>query len=123
VAIEVGAHSRWVSQVIRDCGHDAIVANASKVKFIFANNGKNDRVDARSFGASRQSRPEIVVSDLSPEQRSAIRSISSSGTRCARACQDQAYQLCSRAGKANWGPSLGGERRLFSASGGNTDSN
>jgi transposase len=49
VAIEVGPHSRWVSQVIRECGHDAIVANASKVKFIFANNGKNDRVDARSL--------------------------------------------------------------------------
>lgn len=121
VAIGVGPHSRWVSQVIRDCGHDAIVANASKVKFIFANNGKNDRVDARSL--ARLARLEIVVSDSSPEQRSAIRSISSSGTRCARACQDQAYQLCSRAGKANWGPSLGGERRLFSASGGNTDSN
>jgi transposase len=49
VAIEVGPHSRWVSQVISECGHDAIVANASKVKFIFANNGKNDRVDARSL--------------------------------------------------------------------------
>jgi transposase len=49
VAIEVGPHSRWVSQVIRECGHDAIVANASKVKFIFANDGKNDRVDARSL--------------------------------------------------------------------------
>ena len=49
VAIEVGPHSRWVSQVISECGHDAIVANATKVKFIFANNGKNDRVDARSL--------------------------------------------------------------------------
>lgn len=49
VAIEVGPHSRWVSQAIRECGHDAIVANSSKVKFIFANNGKNDRVDARSL--------------------------------------------------------------------------
>ena len=27
VAIEVGPHSRWVSQVISECGHDAIVAN------------------------------------------------------------------------------------------------
>ena len=49
MAIEVGPHSRWVSQVIGECGHDAIVANASKVRFIFANNGKNDRVDARSL--------------------------------------------------------------------------
>jgi transposase len=49
VAIEVGPHSRWVSQAVHECGHDAIVANASKVKFIFANDGKNDRVDARSL--------------------------------------------------------------------------
>ena len=26
VAIEVGTHSRWVSQVIHDCGYSAIVA-------------------------------------------------------------------------------------------------
>src|SRR5437763_611066 len=45
VAIEVGTHSRWASQVIRGCGHNAIVANACKVKFIFSNDGKNDRVD------------------------------------------------------------------------------
>jgi hypothetical protein len=32
VAIEVGPHSRWVNQVIIECGHDAIVANATKVK-------------------------------------------------------------------------------------------
>jgi len=49
VAIEVGPHSRWASQVIRECGHDTIVANASKVKLIFANDGKNDRVDSRSL--------------------------------------------------------------------------
>jgi transposase len=49
VAIEVGPHSRWVSQVMSECGHDAIVANATKVKFFFANNGKNDRVDAPSL--------------------------------------------------------------------------
>ena len=33
--------------MISECGHDAIVANATKVKLIFANNRKNDRVDAR----------------------------------------------------------------------------
>lgn len=49
VAIEVGTHSRWANQVIQECGHDAIVANACKVKFIFSNDGKNDRVDARSL--------------------------------------------------------------------------
>ena len=36
VAIEVGTHSRWVSQVIHVCGHNEIVANAVKAKFIFS---------------------------------------------------------------------------------------
>lgn len=49
VALEVGMHSRWASRVISDCGHEVIVANAGKVKFIFSNDGKNDRVDARSL--------------------------------------------------------------------------
>jgi len=49
VALEVGMHSRWANQVLRDCGHEAIVANPCKVKFIFSNDGKNDRVDARSL--------------------------------------------------------------------------
>jgi hypothetical protein len=29
-ALEVGMHSRWASRVVRDCGHEPIVANASK---------------------------------------------------------------------------------------------
>jgi transposase len=49
VALEVGTHSRWASRVLQDCGHEAIVANPCKVKFIFSNDGKNDRVDARSL--------------------------------------------------------------------------
>lgn len=49
VALEVGIHSRWAIRVIADCGHEVIVANACKVKFIFSNDGKNDRVDARSL--------------------------------------------------------------------------
>jgi len=49
VALEVGMHSRWASRVIQECGHDVIVANPSKVKLIFSNDQKNDRVDARSL--------------------------------------------------------------------------
>ena len=49
VAMEVGMHSRWASRVLHECGHEVIVANASKVKLIFSNDQKNDRVDARSL--------------------------------------------------------------------------
>jgi transposase len=60
VAMEVGTHSRWANQVIQDCGHQAIVANATKVKFIFSNDGKNDRVDARSLARLARADPQLL---------------------------------------------------------------
>jgi transposase len=47
--IEVGMHSRWANRVLRECGHEVIVANPCKVKLIFGSDNKNDRVDARSL--------------------------------------------------------------------------
>jgi transposase len=49
VVIEVGMHSRWANRVLRECGHDVIVANPCRVKLIFGSDRKNDRVDARSL--------------------------------------------------------------------------
>lgn len=123
VAIGVGPRSRWVSQVIRDCGHDAIVANASKVKFIFANNGKNDRVDARSLArlARVDSKLLFPIHHRGNEAQSAL-SVLRARDAHVRA-RTRLINCVRGAGRANWGPSLGGERRLFSASGGNTDSN
>lgn len=49
VVIEVGMHSRWAMRILMQCGHEVIVANPCKVKLIFGNDKKNDRVDARSL--------------------------------------------------------------------------
>jgi len=46
VAMEVGTHSTWMSRLISKLGHEVIVANARKLQFIFANEHKNDDVDA-----------------------------------------------------------------------------
>jgi transposase len=46
VAIEVGTHSPWISRLITECGHQALVANARKVKLISRNKRKNNRIDA-----------------------------------------------------------------------------
>ena len=37
IAMEVGAHSRWASHLLRDLGHDVIVANARKLRAIYHN--------------------------------------------------------------------------------------
>ena len=46
IAMEVGSQSRWVSQLLQNLGHDVIVANAGKLRLIYENPRKSDRVDA-----------------------------------------------------------------------------
>jgi transposase len=46
IAIEAGAQSRWVSRVLRELGHEVIVANPRQVKLISASQSKSDPNDA-----------------------------------------------------------------------------
>jgi transposase len=46
IAMEAGTHSPWVSRVLEECGHEVLVANARKVRLIYANKRKTDEVDA-----------------------------------------------------------------------------
>ena len=46
IVIEVGTHSPWVSRVLEACGHEVLVANARKIRLIYANDRKSDRIDA-----------------------------------------------------------------------------
>ena len=46
IAIEVGSHSRWVSRLLRRHGHEVVVADARKLRLIYENPRKSDRVDA-----------------------------------------------------------------------------
>src|SRR5215216_4023945 len=36
IAIETGTHSPWVSRLLRQCGHEVLVANARKLRLIYA---------------------------------------------------------------------------------------
>lgn len=58
-AMEVGTHSRWVSHLLKELGHDVLVANARKLRAFYANPRKGDRADAAPFGhASRRPSPD-----------------------------------------------------------------
>jgi transposase len=46
VAIETGTHSPWVSRMLEDSGHEVLVANARKVRLIYGEGRKTDRIDA-----------------------------------------------------------------------------
>jgi transposase len=46
VVIEVGSHSRWVSELLERLGHRVTIANARRVKLISASDNKTDEHDA-----------------------------------------------------------------------------
>ncbi len=46
VVIEVGGHSRWVSELLEGLGHRVTIANARRVKLISASDNKTDEHDA-----------------------------------------------------------------------------
>src|SRR5215210_8609757 len=49
IAIETGTHSPWASRVLEECGHEVLVANARKLRLIYANKHKTDEVDAENL--------------------------------------------------------------------------
>lgn len=46
VVIEVGAHSRWVSELLQELGHRVTVANPRRLRLISQSDNKDDRHDA-----------------------------------------------------------------------------
>jgi transposase len=49
VVLEVGTHSRWLSQLLTRLGHEPVVANARQVRLIYAGTNKSDRLDAEAL--------------------------------------------------------------------------
>jgi transposase len=60
VALEVGTHSRWVSRVLEDLGHEVIVANARKVRLIYGGDHKTDRLDAEALARLARLDPALL---------------------------------------------------------------
>ena len=46
IVLEAGTHSPWVSRLLSEYGHEVIVANPRKLRLIYQNDSKSDRVDA-----------------------------------------------------------------------------
>jgi transposase len=60
IAMEVGAHSRWVSQLLSELGHEVLVANARKLRAIYDNPRKGDRVDAETLARLARLDPALL---------------------------------------------------------------
>src|ERR1700726_4823720 len=49
IALEIGTHSPWISRLLREWGHEVIVAHARKVRLIGESRKKDDRLDAQGL--------------------------------------------------------------------------
>jgi transposase len=60
IAIEAGTHSPWVSRLLEGCGHEVLVANARKLRLIYANKQKTDEVDAENLARLARLDPKLL---------------------------------------------------------------
>jgi transposase len=61
IAIEAGTHSPWVSRLLeQECGHEVLVANARKLRLIYANKRKTDEIDAENLARLARMDPKLL---------------------------------------------------------------
>jgi transposase len=60
IAIEAGTHSPWASRMLEECGHEVLVANARKLRLIYANKQKTDEVDAENLARLARLDPKLL---------------------------------------------------------------
>jgi transposase len=60
VAIETGTHSPWISRLLQQLGHRVVVANSRKLRLIYENRRKNDRVDAEYLARLVRMDPKLL---------------------------------------------------------------
>ncbi len=60
VAMEVGTHSPWISRLLDRLGMEVIVANARKLRAIYTNERKCDRLDAQMLARLARTDPELL---------------------------------------------------------------
>jgi transposase len=61
IAIEAGTHSPWLAQVLEECGHEVLVANPRKLRLIYENESKDDRVDAEYLARVARLDPKLLA--------------------------------------------------------------
>ena len=60
IALEVGTHSPWISRLLKELGHEVIVANPRKLRLITESDAKNDRADAALLAKLAFADPDLL---------------------------------------------------------------
>jgi len=61
LVLEAGTHSPWVSRLLAELGHEVIVANPRKLRLIYQNDSKSDRVDAEYLARVGRLDPALLA--------------------------------------------------------------
>lgn len=60
VVLEAGTHSPWISRAATRIGHQVLVANPRRLRFIYAGTNKNDRMDAEALSRVGRMDPNLL---------------------------------------------------------------
>ncbi|MDA0814662.1 MAG: IS110 family transposase [Verrucomicrobia bacterium] len=60
MVMEVGSHSPWISRLLKDLGHDVLVANPRKLHAIYKNDRKSDECDAEMLARLGRVDPKLL---------------------------------------------------------------
>jgi len=71
IVMEVGSQSPWISKLLLSFGHEVIVANPRKLRLIYHNESKSDKVDAEYLARIGRLDPKL----LSPIQHRSLDTI------------------------------------------------
>jgi transposase len=61
IALEAGGHSRWMSELLGELGHEVIVANPHRLRLLTESDRKNDKQDARTLAEVAFARPALLA--------------------------------------------------------------
>lgn len=60
IAMEAGTHSPWLSRLLTECGHTVLVAHPRKLRAIYENDAKSDKVDAEMLARIARLDPKLL---------------------------------------------------------------
>lgn len=60
IAFEAGSQSRWIERLLRELGHEVLVANPRKVRSIFESDRKSDDLDAEQLARLARVDPRLL---------------------------------------------------------------
>jgi transposase len=61
IVLEAGTHSPWLSRLLAELGHDVLVANPRRLRLIYMNESKSDRVDAEYLARVGRLDPSLLA--------------------------------------------------------------